>query len=271
MSISRRDLVLESLRKLPARSVGNFQKTMAIARSRFARRPANYSRIPWPALMVAYLLLTGAGMVFLDGVFVRWLAHLPSGFVTAAWASTYFGLGGWLLVPPLVLLVPANLLDWQAFVLSAAGLSGLAAAVLKYAFGRARPVMDVGWFSFHPFEFNPYFASFPSGHATNIGAATAMVMLLSSTWGKYVLLPIAVWLAATRIAVGAHYPSDTIAGFGLGMACTVVTALIFARLGFIFRHTAVGLPIRKKTFRLSATWRKSASPSRTLSPEAASP
>ncbi|RWQ40400.1 MAG: phosphatase PAP2 family protein [Mesorhizobium sp.] len=275
MSIGRRALVLELLRKLPARSVGNLQKTIAIARSRCARRPANYSRMPWLTLVVAYLLLTAASMVFLDGIAVSWRDRWPNGLVAVANGFTSFGLGGWYLIPPLVLFVPANLLDWQAlsrrwrmvaynwtcfafFVLSAAGLSGLTVTVLKHVFGRSRPVLDMGLFSFRPFEFDPYFASFPSGHATNMGMLAAVVILLSPAWGKYVVLPITVWVAATRIAVGAHYPSDTIAGFGLGMACTVVTALVFARLGFIFRQTAAGLPIRKKTFRLSAAWRKPA-------------
>ncbi|WP_292158566.1 phosphatase PAP2 family protein [Mesorhizobium sp.] len=268
--------------------MGNLQQTIAIVRARFARRPANYSWIPWPALAGAYLLLTVASMVFLDGAFVSWRAHLPSGFMAVARAFTNFGLGGWFLLPPLVLFVPVNLLDWQAlsrrwrmvaynwtcfafFMLSAVGLSGLTVTVLKYVFGRARPALDIGLFSFHPFKFDPYFASFPSGHATNMGAAAAMVMLLFPSWGKYVVLPITVWIAATRVVVGAHYPSDTIAGFGLGMACAVIVALIFARLGFIFRHTAAGLPIRKKTFRLRATWRKPARPSQVLFPEAARP
>jgi membrane-associated phospholipid phosphatase len=268
--------------------MGNLRQTVAIIRSRFARRPADYSRIPWPALVAVYLLLTVACMVFVDGVSVSWRAHLPSGFVAVAKAFTNFGLGGWFLIPSLLLFVRVNLLDWQAlskrwrmvaynwtcfafFVVSAIGLSGLTVTVLKYVIGRGRPALDIGLFSFHPLKFDPYFASFPSGHAANMGAAAAMVMLLFPWWGKYVVLPITVWIAVTRIVVGAHFPSDTIAGFGLGVGCTVVTALILARLGFIFRHTAAGLPIRKKTFRLRATWRKPAGPPRMLFPETASP
>ncbi|PTE12280.1 phosphoesterase [Mesorhizobium helmanticense] len=271
------------------RSLGNFRDTFRIVRRRFAARPANYPQLPWPIWVGVYLLLTAASMVFLDGIAVTWRDRWPNGFVAVANGFTSFGLGGWYLIPPLVLFVPANLLDWRAlsrrwrmvaynwtcfafFVLSAAGLSGLTVTVLKHVFGRSRPVMDMGLLSFRPFEFDPYFASFPSGHATNVGMLAAVVFLLSPAWGKYVVLPLTMWIAATRIVVGAHYPSDTIAGFGLGIACTVGTALVFARLGFIFRQTAAGLPVRKKTFRLLATGRKPASsPPRMLYTEAASP
>ncbi|TGQ48123.1 phosphatase PAP2 family protein [Mesorhizobium sp. M00.F.Ca.ET.216.01.1.1] len=251
---------------------------MSIIRARLARRPASYSRISWPVWAGACLLLTAAAMIFLDGAAADWRAQLPAGFVATARTFTDFGLGGWYLIPPAVLLLLANLLDWRTlskrwhmvacnwtclafFMLGAAGLSGLAVTVLKHVIGRQRPnLAGVELLSLHPFAFEARFASFPSGHATNVGAVAAMVMLLSPSWGKYVVLPVTVWIAVTRVVVGMHYPSDTIAGFGLGVACTVATALIFARLGFIFRRTAAGLPVRKKTFRLRATWRKRASP-----------
>ncbi|WP_366930616.1 phosphatase PAP2 family protein, partial [Mesorhizobium sp.] len=58
-------------------------------------------------------------------------------------------------------------------------------------------------------------------------------------------------IASTRVFVGAHYPSDTVAGFGLGLAFAVASGLVFARLGFIFGQTSAKLPVRKRTFRLA--------------------
>ena len=102
-------------------------------------------------------------------------------------------------------------------VLSAVGLSGLTVNVLKYAIGRARPLYfhDFGVLSLHPFAFDARFAGFPSGHATTMGAVFGVALLLfPRRW--YIALAITACIASTRVFVGAHYPSDTVAGFGLG-------------------------------------------------------
>ena len=52
--------------------------------------------------------------------------------------------------------------------------------------------------------------SYPSAHATTCGAAA--VCLGGPAW------PVAVSMALTRPYLGVHYPSDSIAGFALGMA-----------------------------------------------------
>lgn len=260
-----------SHQNLLARSAGNFRKTMSIIRGRMMRRPAVYSHVSWPAWLALYVVLTAAGFMLLDTAAAAWRHGLAPDVVALAEHSTDFGLGGWYLIPPAIMLMAANLLNWRAlsrrwcmvaynwtsfafFMLSAAGLSGLAVTILKHIFGRARPnVEDMGIFSFHPFAFSASFASFPSGHATMVGSAAGMLLLLAPRWVKYVLVAFTVWIAVTRVVVGMHYPSDTIAGFGLGIGCTVIVALVFARLGFIFQRTRVGLPVRRDTFRLRFT------------------
>jgi decaprenylphosphoryl-5-phosphoribose phosphatase len=52
--------------------------------------------------------------------------------------------------------------------------------------------------------------SYPSAHATTCGAAA--VCLGGPAW------PVAVTMALTRPYLGVHYPSDSVAGFALGMA-----------------------------------------------------
>jgi membrane-associated phospholipid phosphatase len=52
--------------------------------------------------------------------------------------------------------------------------------------------------------------SYPSAHATTCGAAA--VELGSWAW------PVAISMALTRPYLGVHYPSDSVAGFALGMA-----------------------------------------------------
>lgn len=250
------------------RSLDNFRDTMRIVRGRFAARPAVYPNVPWPVWGLVWILLTAAAFVRLD---------TPAGMVHGQWSGarlaeflTQFALGGWYLIPSALLLVAANLIDWRnlsrrslmlvynwtclAFlVLSSVGLSGLLVNLLKYAIGRARPLyfQDFGVLALHPFAFDARFAGFPSGHATTMGAVFGVLLLLfPRRW--YIALVFTASIASTRIFVGAHYPSDTVAGFGLGLAFALGCALVFARLGFIFRPARSGLPARKASFRLTA-------------------
>jgi undecaprenyl-diphosphatase len=82
-----------------------------------------------------------------------------------------------------------------------------------------------------------------------MGAVFGILLLLfPRRW--YITLAVTACIASTRVFVGAHYPSDTVAGFGLGLAFAVMSGLVFARLGFIFGQTGAKLPVRKRTFRL---------------------
>ena len=268
MLVKSRPTVSGRLLGVGRRSLSNFRDTTQIVRRRFAARPARYPNIAWPVWLVVWVLLTAAAFVRLD---------TPAGMVHGQWSGagvaeflTQFALGGWYLIPSALLLVGANLTDWRSLsrrslmlvynwtclaflVLSAVGLSGLLVNVLKYAIGRARPLyfQDFGVLALHPFAFDARFAGFPSGHATTMGAVFGVLLLLfPKRWT--IALVITACLASTRVFVGAHYPSDTVAGFGLGCAFALACGLVFARLGFIFRPTPSGLPVRKASFRLIA-------------------
>ncbi|RUX88328.1 phosphatase PAP2 family protein [Mesorhizobium sp. M7D.F.Ca.US.004.03.1.1] len=270
MLVKSRPSVSAMLLGVGRRSVDNFRDTMQIARKRFAARPARYPNILWSVWVLVWVLLTAAAFVRLDTPAGMLRDQWSPGFVRLADFFTQFGLGGWYLIPSALLLVAANLTDWRSLsrrslmlaynwtclaflVLGAVGLSGLTVNVLKYAIGRARPMYfnQFGVLSLHPFAFDARFAGFPSGHATTMGAVFGIALLLfPRRW--YVALAITACIASTRIFVGAHYPSDTVAGFGLGCAFALACGLVFARLGFIFRPMPSGLPVRKKTFWL--TW-----------------
>jgi membrane-associated phospholipid phosphatase len=268
MLVKSRPSVSGGLLGTGRRSLNNFRDTMQIAKKRFAVRPARYPNILWSVWGLVWILLTGAAFVRLDTPAGMLRDQWSPGFVHLADFFTQFGLGGWYLIPSALLLVAANLTDWRSLsrrslmlaynwtclaflVLSAVGLSGLTVNVLKYAIGRARPMYfnDFGVLSLHPFAFDARFAGFPSGHATTMGAVFGIALLLfPRRW--YIALAITACIASTRVFVGAHYPSDTVAGFGLGCAFALACGLVFARLGFIFRPTTSGLPVRKATFRL---------------------
>lgn len=81
--------------------------------------------------------------------------------------------------------------------------------------------------------------SFPSGHATQIGSVAAVLVI--ATWrqlprGRRRNLLTAVWVALalavglSRIVVAAHFPSDVLAGWLLGV---LITYLVAAVLGVI--------------------------------------
>ena len=250
------------------RSLGNFHDTISIVKRRFAVRPARYPRILWSVWLLAWLLLTVAIFVRFDAGAGEMRGEWSPGFVRVTDFFTQFGLGGWYLIPAALCLVVANLTDWRSLsrrgrmvvynwtcfaflVLCAVGLSGLAVNLLKYGIGRARPLYfdSFGVLSLHPFAMDARFAGFPSGHATTMGAIFGILLLLfPRRW--YITLAVTACVASTRVFVGAHYPSDTVAGFGLGLAFAIVTGLVFSRLGFIFGQTSSKLPVRKRTFRL---------------------
>jgi undecaprenyl-diphosphatase len=74
--------------------------------------------------------------------------------------------------------------------------------------------------------------SFPSDHATAVGAVAGGLWVASRRWG-IVAAVLAVLMAFTRVYVGTHYVSDVVAGLALGavvaVAGHVVMVPLFAR------------------------------------------
>ena len=67
----------------------------------------------------------------------------------------------------------------------------------------------------------PASTSFPSSHAA-MAAAAAVVL-------PPVVLPAAAAMAASRVYLGVHYPSDVAAGVLVGLACGAAGATLGAR------------------------------------------
>jgi membrane-associated phospholipid phosphatase len=112
---------------------------------------------------------------------------------------------------------------------------GLLASVLKLAIGRPRPKMfdEAGAFDLDFLAFSYKMNSLPSGHATTALAMAAALALILPRW-RPLFLAIGLWTAASRVAVGAHYVSDVVAGAALGWFGTGFLAEAAARRRVVF-------------------------------------
>lgn len=129
----------------------------------------------------------------------------------------------------------ARLLLKLAVILFAAILiSGICVQILKHFFGRARPVFfeELGAFSFNPLAFDMNLNSFPSGHATSIGAVTMIGALFLPNY-RVLFAIIALVVGAARIADEAHYLSDILAGLTLGAGTSYLLVRALTTFGVI--------------------------------------
>lgn len=119
----------------------------------------------------------------------------------------------------------------SAFVLLSGVFSG-SNSFVKWIVGRRRP--------FQGEMFQPHFfaggwgglfgsnLSFPSGDVCLAAATASSLAILFPRW-RWVLAAIVCLVAMERIAEGAHFPSDTVAGAALGWAGTCVAWRLLGR------------------------------------------
>jgi membrane-associated phospholipid phosphatase len=123
----------------------------------------------------------------------------------------------------------------------------LAGEVLKIAVGRGRPFVggDASAFHFSHFHGSEAYQSLPSGHAIT---AFALAFAVSALWPRlrYLMLLYALVIAATRLVLLAHHPSDVVAGALVGVVGAMFVRYWFAarRLGFAIGRdgTVLALP-----------------------------
>jgi membrane-associated phospholipid phosphatase len=132
------------------------------------------------------------------------------------------------------------------FLFLAVAVSNLVTEVLKYGVGRGRPFVggEANAFHFSHFAGNPAYYSFPSGHATT---AFALAFAVSSVWpaSRFVMALYAVIIAATRLVLLAHHPSDVVAGALIGIIGAMFVRYWFAarRLGFAIQRDGSIVPL----------------------------
>jgi membrane-associated phospholipid phosphatase len=114
-------------------------------------------------------------------------------------------------------------------------LSVVVGELIKWIVGRGRPFVggNANAFNFQHFAGTEAYSSFPSGHSIT---AFALAFAVSAVWpgARFAMLVYALVIAATRLVLLAHHPSDVVAGALVGVIGAMVVRYWFAarRLGF---------------------------------------
>ncbi|CAM3666710.1 phosphatase PAP2 family protein [Marinicrinis lubricantis] len=114
---------------------------------------------------------------------------------------------------------PWSLVGIQA--LTALAVSHIPVAIIKRKYPRLRPylVLPKTITCKNPLKDH----SFPSGHTTAIFAVSIPLLMLSPSL-SFIVLPLALTVAASRIILGLHYPSDVAVGAIIGSTAAFISA-----------------------------------------------
>lgn len=193
--------------------------------------PRVLAAVGWTVFGLVAIDRVGNGpLTSLDGPLMRVIPH-EGALHTVSGIATH--VGDPIVLAALTLLGTAILLLRRAYI--DAGILALAEAVtvtvvqgLKLLFDRARPGIgpEAG-----------ACCAFPSGHATG----TAMLFMLMAVllfeqrerlrpWAEGVAIGLALVVGATRTIIAVHFPTDVLAGWGLGWALAGTFLLLRAHL-----------------------------------------
>jgi undecaprenyl-diphosphatase len=139
----------------------------------------------------------------------------------------------------------------------------LAGELIKWMAGRGRPFVGgkANAFNFEPFAGTEAYASLPSGHAIT-GAALAFAVAAVWPRARGVMIVYAVLIAASRLVLLAHHPSDVVAGALIGVVGAMCVRYWFAarRLGFIIHRDGRIEPLRSVRGHLKRVAREPSAP-----------
>ncbi len=248
----------------------NIISTFVFLHRRRCRRRMGRIAWKWPLAVAAGIVLLA--LIFLDTYFAANRLTAKSLLFQQALAWTDLGKSATVLVPTACLLIATSFVAWRrlrprtqllllnqtsisAYLFLSVGIAGLVVNLLKPLIGRARPslYLELGTYHFDPLTSHHRFASFPSGHASAVGAAAMGIALLFPRL-RVPMLILAIWLATTRVFVGSHFMSDVFAGLMIGAWFAYAMAVVCAGHGLLFDASQGMLPRPKKTFHILPAW-----------------
>jgi len=241
---------------------------VAAAFAMLTRPPRLHGRNPWPLAPQQLAIAAGLAVVIfllvmflIDAAAINGVGHLPRWIIWFFDQITDFGKSGWFLwplgflflglaalpsLPRLPQLVLAAVMVRVGFLFVAIGAPGLFVNVVKHIFGRARPLVggSLDPYLFNPFSWPATYAGLPSGHAAT---AFSVLVAFGTLWprGLTLLWVYALLIAASRVAVTAHYPSDVLAGALVGAVGALLVRRWFALRGLGFSIAPDGI-LRQK-------------------------
>jgi undecaprenyl-diphosphatase len=219
--------------------------------------PPGLNRKTWWWFALGFIALLGL-VVWFDPMVSVWAQAWPRPVNDFFAYITDYGLSDWILIPALVLFIVSGLLglvirkrtpklallqmaQLYAYIFVGVALPGLIANIIKRGIGRGRPELldQLGSLSFQNF-FNDFtYQSFPSGHATTAFAFAFVVGFMARRWFPFLLLA-AVAVGVSRVAVGAHYPTDVLGGVVVGTLGAYAARAFFASRGWMFKRLPDG-------------------------------
>lgn len=110
--------------------------------------------------------------------------------------------------------------------------------LLKWAIGRARPIVGLGAFHFEPFAGAQHCDAFPSGHSASAGVL-ALALGLVFPRGRVVFYAWAALVGVERITCGWHFLSDVLAGYALAAVVVLGWARLLGRSFYRLDHGAL--------------------------------
>ena len=113
---------------------------------------------------------------------------------------------------------------WALTVLLSIIVLAVIVLAIKFTIRRRRPEGE--WGSVYR-KTDPH--SFPSGHAARVVLIAVLALGLGPGWLALIICIWAPLVALARVAMGVHYLSDIVAGFGLGGVAGIISLLISAR------------------------------------------
>ncbi len=263
-----KDKILEFLKNLLGSAKNQIAAFRAILKIRSARAKntsdasIKINQPNWQMILVLGFSAIAASFLFVDVAAYHWKSTISPATFAFFRMLTDLGKSEILLVPAGLAILVLGAVSWAKaskglkarlvqiqllglYVFVAIAGSGLTNNLLKILIGRARPrnFEELGAYHFAPLGLDSGFQSFPSGHSTTAGAMTIILILLLPRL-KWTWIALGGWIAFSRVVVGAHYPSDAIAGFLYGSSFAWLAAAWFCRrrLLFVAKNGHICLP-----------------------------